>query len=196
MRSPTRRAARLGPAARRAAALAVTALLAGAAALGAPATASATPPSATYTVSIGSGGSFPFGTDSPATPYIDKDGTFYFQESFSQYDGADSPHHYWQFYSGTNFDTASKNTALSNAADPANPRDSNANTVWRCDNGPTGVTATAGGGYSLPNYCDLIGTWVDPDTGNWYGLVHNEFTGSPFGDGLHYDSIDYAVSTN
>ena len=38
--------------------------------------------------------------------------------------------------------------------------------------------------------------WVDPDTGNWIGLVHNEFTPQPFGDGLHYDAIDYAVSTD
>jgi hypothetical protein len=36
--------------------------------------------------------------------------------------------------------------------------------------------------------------WVDPDTGDWYGLVHNEFTPQPFADGLHYDAIDYAVS--
>lgn len=38
--------------------------------------------------------------------------------------------------------------------------------------------------------------WVDPDTGTWYGLVHDEFTPQPFGDGLHYDSIDYAESTD
>lgn len=38
------------------------------------------------------------------------------------------------------------------------------------------------------------GMWLDPDTGDWYGLVHNEFTPQPFGDGLHYDAIDYAVS--
>lgn len=38
--------------------------------------------------------------------------------------------------------------------------------------------------------------WVDPDTGDWYGLVHNEFTPQPFGDGLHFDAIDYAVSTD
>lgn len=36
--------------------------------------------------------------------------------------------------------------------------------------------------------------WLDPDTGDWYGLVHNEFTPQPFDDGLHYDAIDYAVS--
>ncbi|GLV96791.1 hypothetical protein Slala05_04230 [Streptomyces lavendulae subsp. lavendulae] len=38
--------------------------------------------------------------------------------------------------------------------------------------------------------------WVDPDTGDWYGLVHNEFTPQPFGDSSHFDGIDYAVSTD
>jgi hypothetical protein len=184
--------------------LAAAAAVAVLATAGTPTTASASPArkagtatvatSPTYTVSIGSVGSYPYPTDTPASPYIDKDGTFYFQQSFSQYDAATSPNHYWQFYSGTNFDSASENTAISNAVNPTNSQDSNANTVWRCQNSPTGVNATASSGYPLKNYCDMVGTWVDPDTGDWYGLVHNEFTGQPFGDGLHFDAIDYAVS--
>jgi hypothetical protein len=82
---------------------------------------------------------------------------------------------------------------------PANSSDSNADTTWRCDNGPTGLSVTSapsGSGYAEPNYCDLVGVWVDPDTGYWYGLVHNEFTPEPFGDGLHHDAIDYAMSTD
>jgi hypothetical protein len=132
--------------------------------------------------------------DTPASAFIDKDGTFYYQESASLY-GTTDPHE-WQFYSGTNFDTATLDTKLSDAVNPDNPGDANDNTVWRCQNSPTGLTATTNPSYPLGNYCDLIGTWVDPDTGDWYGLVHNEFTGEPFGDGLHYDSIDYAVSHN
>ena len=58
------------------------------------------------------------------------------------------------------------------------------------------TSADSGSGYAQSNYCDLIGTWVNPDTGNWIGLVHNEFTPQPFGDGLHNDAIDYAVSTD
>ncbi|MFD0078886.1 hypothetical protein ACFVIY_41710 [Streptomyces sp. NPDC127166] len=57
-----------------------------------------------------------------------------------------------------------------------------------------GFPAPAGSGYAQKNYCDLAGVWVGPDTGDWYGLVHNEFTPQPFGDGLHFDAIDYAVS--
>lgn len=80
---------------------------------------------------------------------------------------------------------------------PANPQDRNDDTTWRCNNGPTGRESTYApdtSHYSQKNYCDLMGVWVDPDTGHWYGLVHNEFTPQPFGDGLHYDAIDYAVS--
>lgn len=47
--------------------------------------------------------------------------------------------------------------------------------------GTTGLEATyppIGSGYSQRNFCDLSGVWVDPDTGDWYGLVHNEFTRS------------------
>ncbi|SFF77169.1 Ricin-type beta-trefoil lectin domain-like [Actinacidiphila alni] len=170
--------------------------LAIATAVGPPTPASATPPSAAYTVTVGAAGDFPYQTDSPASPYIDKDGTFYFQQSYNQYNDATTPDHYFQFFSGTTMDTATLNTGISNATDPDNPQDSNANTVWRCQHSPTGLTATPSSGYPLGNYCDLIGTWVDPDTGDWYGLVHNEFTGQPFGDGLHFDSIDWAVSHN
>lgn len=159
--------------------------------------ASASPADATYTITIGSTGTYRFPTDTPASPYIDQDGTFYFQQSASLY-GATQPR-YWDFFTGTNFDTATRSTAISNAVNPANSLDRNNNTTWRCNNSPTGLQATyapAGSSYSQKNFCVLVGVWVDPDTGHWYGLVHNEFTPQPFGDGLHYDGIDYAVSTN
>lgn len=82
---------------------------------------------------------------------------------------------------------------------PADPDDRNDDTTWRCNNSPTGRASSYApdmSSYAQKNYCDLMGVWVDPDSGDWYGLVHNEFTPSPFGDGLHYDAIDYAVSKN
>ncbi|MDH6128077.1 RICIN domain-containing protein [Kitasatospora sp. GP82] len=172
--------------------------MAGGSALTAPASAKTPAPhAATYTVAIGSTGSYAYPDDTPAGAYTDKDGTFYFQQSHSLYGAKDSRQ--WDFYTGTDFDNATRSSAISDAVDPADAKDRNNDTTWRCNTSPTGVRATpaaSGSGYSQPNYCDLVGVWVDPDTGNWYGLVHNEFTPQPFGDGLHYDSIDYAVSTD
>ncbi|MFF5859395.1 RICIN domain-containing protein [Streptomyces sp. NPDC012751] len=155
------------------------------------------PAAARYTVTVGTPVPFTHPTDTPATPYIDRDGTFHYQQSAALY-GADDPR-VWDFYTGEDFDTAAYDRTLSEAVDPANPADRNDDTTWRCDNSPTGREATyapAGSGYARRNYCDLSGVWIDPDTGDWYGLVHNEFTPRPFGDGLHYDAVDYAVSTD
>ncbi|MFF2777586.1 RICIN domain-containing protein [Streptomyces sp. NPDC058052] len=179
-----------------AAALAVT----GGAALAAapPGTAPAPTPAsatATYTVTVGAKGSWNRPDDTPASPYIDKDGTFYYQQAHALY-GANDPRK-WTFYTGADFDSANRSAALSDAVNPANSLDRNDDTTWRCNNSPTGVESTpapAGSGYAHRNYCDLTGMWVDPDTGDWYGLVHNEFTPQPFADGIHYDGIDYAVS--
>jgi len=151
----------------------------------------------TYSISAGASGSYNHPTDSPASPFIDKDGSFHFQQSASLY--AANQVHKWEFYKGTSFDDAQADTALNTAVNPANSADANNNTVWRCNNSTTGKAATpapTGSSYAYANYCDLIGTWIDPDTGNWVGLVHNEFTPQPFGDGMHYDAIDYAVSTD
>ncbi|MGA5195293.1 RICIN domain-containing protein [Streptomyces exfoliatus] len=161
----------------------------------APASTAAT--AATYRVTVGAKGSWTHPDDTPAATYIDKDGTFYFQQAHALYGAAQERK--WNFYTGTNFDTAVRSSALSDAVNPANGNDRNNDTTWRCNNSPTGLESTpppAGSGYSQRNFCDLAGVWVDPDTGDWYGLVHNEFTPQPFGDGVHYDGIDYAVSTD
>ncbi|MCS0603541.1 RICIN domain-containing protein [Streptomyces sp. LP11] len=150
-----------------------------------------------YTVTIGRKGPWTHPDDSPAAAFTDKDGSFHYQSAHALY-GADDPRE-WVFSSGTDFDKATRDAGLSEAADPTDPRDRNDDTTWRCDNSPTGREATAppaGSRYARKNYCDLMGVWVDPDTGDWIGLVHNEFTPDPFGDGLHYDAIDYAVSTD
>ncbi|MFF2568702.1 RICIN domain-containing protein [Streptomyces sp. NPDC058084] len=163
----------------------------------APTPATVAPTSAAYTVTVGAKGSWTHPDDTPASPYIDKDGTFYYQQAHALY-GAGDPRK-WSFFTGGDLDTATRSAAISDAVDPKNPNDRNNDTTWRCNNSPTGVSSTqapAGSGYAHRNYCDLTGMWVDPDTGDWYGLVHNEFTPQPFGDGVHFDGIDYAVSTD
>ncbi|WP_052434468.1 RICIN domain-containing protein [Streptacidiphilus melanogenes] len=149
----------------------------------------ATAPASGYTLSAGTSVSGGNGDDTPAFPYLDKNGQFYYQSAHSLYGATDSRS--WDFYTGKDFDTAST-ASISKSG-------TNKDTTAFCDNSPTGVNATdapSGSGYAQRNYCDLVGVWVDPDTGTWYGLVHNEFTPQPFGDGLHYDAIDYASSTD
>ncbi|MFD7027310.1 hypothetical protein ACFWAR_04655 [Streptomyces sp. NPDC059917] len=161
----------------------------------APASAGASADPPRHTVTIGAKGPWTHPDDTPAGTFIDRNGTFYYQSAHALY-GADDPRK-WTFYTGRDFDSATRSGAISDAVNPANTRDRNDDTTWRCNNGPTGREASyapAGSSYAQKNYCDLMGVWVDPDTGDWYGLVHNEFTPSPFGDGLHYDAIDYAVS--
>lgn len=151
----------------------------------------------TYTVTVGSKGSWTRPDDTPAGTYIDKDGTFWFQQAHALYGATEKRE--WKFYTGRDFDTATPATSVNNAADPENPKHSNRDTTWRCNHSPTGLKSTeapAPSPYSQRNYCDLVGVWVDPDTGDWHGLVHNEFTPQPFKDGVHYDGIDYAVSKN
>ncbi|MFR9796755.1 RICIN domain-containing protein [Streptomyces sp. MS06] len=168
--------------------VAATLVAAGSAVLSTPQRSAAAAP--TYTVTVGAKGSWSHPDDTPAYPYIDKDGTFYYQEAHSLYGANDSRQ--WNFYTGTDLDSAGRSSAISDSG-------TNADTTAFCNNSPTGVDATyapSGSGYAQRNYCDLAGVWVDPDTGTWYGLVHNEFTPQPFGDGVHYDAIDYAVSTD
>ncbi|WP_338692726.1 hypothetical protein V2W30_00760 [Streptomyces sp. Q6] len=186
--SPARSHARTRVAA--ACAAAVTALLG--TSLASPAHAAS---EADHTVTVGQKGPWTNPDDSPAAPILDKDGSFHYQSAHALY-GKDDPRE-WKFWTGRDFDAAQPDTKLDTAVNPANPADRNDDTTWRCNNSPTGREATfppAGSSYAQKNFCDLMGVWVDPDSGNWYGLVHNEFTPSPFGDGLHYDAIDYAVS--
>ncbi|GAA2741920.1 RICIN domain-containing protein [Kitasatospora cinereorecta] len=155
------------------------------------------PSGATYTVGVSAPVGYAHPTDTPAVPYLDKDGSFWFQQSAALY-GKNDPR-YWDFFTGSDFDTAARSAAVSDSVNPANASDKNNDTTWRCNNSPTGKSASFATGstsYAQKNYCDLSGIWVDPDTGNWYGLVHNEFTPQPFNDGLHFDAIDYAVSTD
>ncbi|MET7280471.1 RICIN domain-containing protein [Kribbella sp. NPDC005582] len=143
----------------------------------------ATAPPPKYNLTSGAAVQYTRPDDTPAATFVDKDGKFYYQQAHALY-GADEERK-WSFYTGADFDSS----ALSSI--------SNVDTTARCNNSPTGLESTwapAGSGYSQRNYCDLSGVWVDPDTGDWYGLVHNEFTPQPFGDGMHYDSIDTAVS--
>ena len=143
---------------------------------------------ATYTVTVGSVGEWTHPDDTPASMVIDEKGDFHLQGAHALY--GKNHERRWTFWKGTTIDDITWDQEASSA-------DDNWDTTTRCNESPTGRESTRAPGatsHSEANYCDLTNMWVDPDTGDWYGLVHNEFTPRPFDDGLHYDSIDYAVS--
>lgn len=155
-------------------------------------------PQSEYSINVGELGPWETPIDTPAFSFIDKDGKYWFQQSEAEYEINASRQ--WEFYSGEDIDTA-KLDPITHYADPNNPVDTNGNTTWRCNHkSPTSKEATYPpfdpNRYNQANYCDLMGLWVDPDTGDWYGLIHNEFTPAPYGDRLHFDAIDLAVSTD
>ncbi|WP_323122261.1 RICIN domain-containing protein [Burkholderia alba] len=125
-------------------------------------------------------------SDSPNAFFIDRDGTFFLQNAYAQYDDVPADH-VWNFYTGANADAVSLSAAHSQY-----------DTRTLCNDGNPVAQALFGQpvksqtGYSQADYCDMIGVWVDPDTGNWYGLVHNEL----FGNNPRVDAISYAVSTD
>ncbi|MEU2431531.1 hypothetical protein ABZ611_18795, partial [Streptomyces sp. NPDC007861] len=129
---------------------------------------SAAADSPTYSVTIGAKGPWTNPDDTPAGTYIDKNGAFYYQSAHALYE-EDAPRK-WTFHRGKDFDTAQRDAALSDAVNPANALDRNDDTTWRCNNSPTGRESTYApdtSHYSQRNYCDLMGVWVDPDTGHW-----------------------------
>lgn len=153
-------------------------------------------------ITVGEIGPWTHPDDTPNFAFTDKDGTFYAQSSHAGYDYPTAPKgrgsRVWSFFSGNDYESLTLNKDLMSAADPNEPRDRNNETTFRCTvRSPTGREATMPppeSTYKDKNFCDLVGSWVDPDTGDWIGLVHNEFTPSPFGDNMHFDAIDRAVS--
>lgn len=147
-------------------------------------------------ITVGASHDYAFPDDTPAAMLTDADGSFHAQSAHALY-AKDDPRE-WLFFKGTNIDDMTADKELNAAADPDDPTHRNDDTTVRCNQSPTGKEASKDptGSYSQKNFCDLVGVWVDPDSGDWIGIVHNEFTGRPFGDGLHYDSLDYAVSTD
>ena len=129
-----------------------------------------------------------FTSDTPNYPFIDSDGKFFFQNADSQYDTVPG-NHVWNFYHGAN----AKHVALSK-------KNSQFDTQAMCEQGNPiykslyAIEGVVPGdkGYTDGNFCDVIGVWVDPDTGDWYGVVHNEL----YPNIPRIDVISYALSTN
>lgn len=122
--------------------------------------------------------------DTPNSLFIDRDGTFFLEDAYAQYDDVPADH-VWNFYTGANNDSVSLSQV-----------NSQYDTRTLCNGGNPvaielfGQPVKSQTTYSQADYCDMIGVWVDPDTGDWYGVVHNEL----FGTDPRVDAISYAIS--
>jgi hypothetical protein len=125
-------------------------------------------------------------TDSPNSLFIDRDGTFFLQNAYAQYDDVPGDH-VWSFYTGSDADsvTFSAENSQYDTRKLCNDRNPVAFDLF-------GWPVKSRTGYSQADYCDMMGVWVDPDSGNWYGLVHNEL----YGNDPRLNAISFAVSTD
>ncbi|GLQ99272.1 hypothetical protein GCM10007863_36920 [Dyella mobilis] len=127
--------------------------------------------------------------DTPNYPFIDSNGTFFLQNAYSQYDQVPGDH-VWDFYTGSNAN-ASLTLSTTNSQYNTQTLCASQNPVYTEFYQGTG-DSPGSGAYSDGDFCDVIGIWVDPDTGNWYGLVHNEI----YPNNPRIDAISYAISTD
>lgn len=151
-------------------------------------TATHTPPVAVHLVN-----------DSPGFSFIDETGKYFYHDTFSQYDlySPNNANHAWRFFSAKNYQDADerfKNNSrnydeIKGIYDQATVQ----NTVPLCTNTPLmRRIQPQGSDYGYINYCGLMDVWVDPDNGDWYGLLHDEI----FGLTPRYDAIELVKSTD
>lgn len=162
--------------------------------------------------------SVPLSNDSPGFLFQDENGKLYYQDTLSQYSpySPDNHDHSWRVFTGTTLDNvyARFSQALSayralhpgaagaeihhNVYVPLYDKATVQNTIGLCDGSgltkaimpPKRADGKAVSGYDSNNFCGLMGVWVDPDTGDWYGPVHDEL----FGNTPRFDAIELGVS--
>ena len=129
-------------------------------------------------------------SDTPNFLFIDSNGQFFLENAVSQYDQVPG-NHTWDFYTGTNSQTANLHRSASNSQFDTQAMCESGNPVFRMLYAVPGV-APGKGAYADGNFCDAMGVWVDPDTGNWYTIVHNEL----YPNIPRIDVISYAISSD
>lgn len=163
--------------------------------------------------------SFPLPFDSPGFLMLKRNGQFLYHDTLSQYSAysPDNNEHSWRFFDANNVDDLAERWNTRYAAydgnslsgpqryeyieKPLYDQAAQTNTTGYCDGSrfvqsimppKRASDGKAISGYDYNNFCGLMGTWIDPDTGDWYGLIHEEL----FGNVPRYDAIEYARSTD
>ncbi|SLM61440.1 FIG01206208: hypothetical protein [Dickeya aquatica] len=137
--------------------------------------------------------------DSPGFSFIDETGKYFYHDTLSQYNkyNPNNADHAWRFFSADNYQDASNK--IKDKLDDYNKvkaiydQATVQNTVPLCVNTPLMKRIKPRGtDYDYINYCGLMDVWVDPDSGDWYGLLHDEI----FGVNPRYDAIELVKSTD
>ncbi|MGL5708426.1 MAG: hypothetical protein ACRDDF_09230, partial [Aeromonas sp.] len=151
-------------------------------------TATHTPPVAVHLVN-----------DSPGFSFIDETGKYFYHDTLSQYNkyNPNNADHAWRFFSAKNYQGADEifknNSRNYNEIKGIYDHATVQNTVPLCTNTPLmRRIQPQGSDYDYINYCGLMDVWVDPDNGDWYGLLHDEI----FGLTPRYDAIELVKSTD
>ncbi|MFM5816657.1 hypothetical protein ACET6Q_19340 [Aeromonas dhakensis] len=136
--------------------------------------------------------------DSPGFSFIDETGRYIYHDTLSQYSKykPDDYEHAWRFVSANNYlgvNKKIKNAGTFEAFQKIADKATIQNTVPLCVNTPLmQKIKPKGTGYDYINFCGLMDVWVDPDTGDWYGLLHDEI----FGLDPRYDAIERVKSSD
>jgi hypothetical protein len=127
-------------------------------------------------------------SDTPNFLFLDSNGQFFLQNAVSQYDNVPS-NHVWEIYTGKDAHDPKLKLSKSNSQFDTQSLCESGSPVYRTLYSTPGVTPGSGS-YTDGNFCDLVGVWVDPDTGDWYGVMHNEL----YPNIPRIDVISYAIS--
>lgn len=127
-------------------------------------------------------------SDTPNFLFLDSNGQFFLQNAVSQYDKVPA-NHVWELYTGKDAHDPKLKLSKKNSQFDTQSLCESGSPIYRKLYSVPGITP-GHGAYADGNFCDLVGVWVDPDTGDWYGVVHNEL----YPNIPRIDVISYAIS--
>jgi hypothetical protein len=147
------------------------------------------------------------GGDIAGSAFVDNDGQFHWISSYAGYNSAtdtSTTNSYTKTFTNTDMGTVSSGIGSTTAVANANTHYTLPDTL--CYKVDQKLVNPAPSLYQ-DDHCDVIGIWVDPATGTWYGAVNDEFQFNPWGastqtpaqrvaTGIHYDRIMLASSTD
>jgi hypothetical protein len=129
-------------------------------------------------------------SDTPNFLFIDSNGQFFLQNADSDYNQKPEDH-VWDFYTGKDAHDPALKLAKEHSQFDTQAMCEAGSPVYRKLYSVPGVVPGPGA-YADGNFCDAVGVWVDPDTGDWYAVVHNELYPSI----PRIDVLSFAISKN